>query len=117
MVRFHAVGETRVDEAISAFQETLLSFCETLLSNGSRNGSEWVVPDLDNSPRHNGKPGSCCVNLETGRFYDHNPEAEPQKGGPVDLWTALFGVTDFVEIISAWKLGSKTALCRTVLAV
>jgi hypothetical protein len=39
------------------------------------------------------------------RFYDHNPAAEPQSGGPVNLWTALFGVTDFVEIIlgmEAW---------------
>jgi hypothetical protein len=60
--------------------------------------------DLDNSPQ-DGKPGSCCLNLETGCFYDHNPAAEPQSGGPVNLWTALFGVTDFVEIIlgiEAW---------------
>jgi hypothetical protein len=93
------LSETRVDEAISAFQETLPSFCETMLSSGSRNGDEWQVPDLENSPRQNGRRGSCCINLETGCFYDHNPEAEPQSGGPVGLWTALFGVTDFVEII------------------
>jgi hypothetical protein len=99
------LSELRVAEAISDFQETLPSFCETMLSSGSRSGNEWQVPDLDNSPRHDGKPGSCCVNLETGCFYDHNPAAEPQKGGPVHLWTALFGATDFLEIIlgmEAW---------------
>jgi hypothetical protein len=97
--RRHRLSETRVEDAISDFCETLGDFCAAMLSNGSRNGNEWQVPDLDNSPRHDGKPGSCCVNLETGCFYDHNPAAEPQKGGPVQLWTALFGVTDFVEII------------------
>jgi hypothetical protein len=104
------LSEDRVDEAISDFQETLVDFCAAILSSGSRNGNEWVVPDLDNSPRHDGKPGSCCVNLETGCFYDHNPAAEPQKGGPVQLWGTLFGLnyknkTDFVEIIigmEAW---------------
>ena len=119
------LSEARVDEAISAFQETLPSFCETVLSSGSRSGNEWQVPDLDNSPR-DGKPGSCCVNLETGCFYDHNPEAEPQSGGPVNLWTALFGVTDFGEIIlgmEAWVKdgllpdGSKGAAAKKALEV
>jgi hypothetical protein len=93
------LGEDRIDEAISGFQETLLDFCAALLSSGSRNGKEWVVPDLDNSPRHDGRNGSCCVNLETGCFYDHNPTTKPHQGGPVDLWRAIFGVDDFVEVI------------------
>jgi hypothetical protein len=37
------LSETRVDDAISAFQETLPSFCETVLSSGSRRGNEWQV--------------------------------------------------------------------------
>jgi hypothetical protein len=107
------LSETRIDNAISDFQETLGDFCAAMLSNGSRNGREWVVPDLDNSPRHDAKPGSCCVNLETGCFYDHNPAAEPQNGGPVQLWTALSESPISWRSSSEWKLGSKTAPCRT----
>jgi hypothetical protein len=39
----------RIESAIADFQETLASFCETVLSSGSRNGNEWQVPDLENS--------------------------------------------------------------------
>jgi hypothetical protein len=93
------------EEVVADFTETLTDFCETCLSHGRRNGSEWQVPDLENSAPKDGKAGSCYVNLDSGVFYDHNPAAEPQKGGPVDLWKTLFGVEDFPEVMrgmEAW---------------
>jgi hypothetical protein len=92
-------SKTRIAKALEAFTETLPAFCETTLSNGSRSGKEWQVPDLQNNPRENGKPGSCSINLETGAFFDFNPTAVPQRGGPIDLFGAIFGLSDFGEII------------------
>jgi hypothetical protein len=36
------LGETRIEDAIGGFQDTLVDFCTAVLSSGSRNGMEWV---------------------------------------------------------------------------
>lgn len=90
----------RIAKALEAFSPTIESFVRTVLSNGSRAGNEWQIGDLENSP---GK--SCSINLESGCFFDFNPAAVPLKGGPLDLFGAIFGLTDQADIaaaIDAW---------------
>jgi hypothetical protein len=86
------------EETIADFCETLPSFCESVLSNGSRSGKEWILGDLQNS-----KGKSCNVNLETGCFFDHNPAAVPQKGGPLDLFGTIFGLAKTSEILKGMR--------------
>jgi hypothetical protein len=49
------ISEKRIAKALEAFTETLPAFCETTLSNGSRSGKEWQVPDLQNNLARMGK--------------------------------------------------------------
>jgi len=77
---------------IESFKETIPTFCETVLSNGHRVGDEWVCANLQNDPISN--KGSCNVRLtgeKAGCFIDH---AEDAKGGPLELWKGIFGVSD-----------------------
>jgi hypothetical protein len=92
------IGNKSAGKIIEEFQETLPIFCETVLFNGHRNSDEWVVSNLDND-RSAGE-GSCYVNLRTGCYYDFNPAADNQKGGPLDLWKSLFGVDETHEALA-----------------
>ena len=90
----------RMAIALEAFRETLLAFCETMLPNGHRSGNKWICGDLED-----GVGDSCAVFLDSGGFNDMNPSADHVKGGSMELWSAMFGVTDKTEIIvgmEAW---------------
>jgi hypothetical protein len=80
------------DKILSDFQETLLDFCESVIPNGSRRGDEWDCGDIYNAERTEGDQGSCSVNLVSGVFHDHNPEANPQSGNSYNLFCAIFGL-------------------------
>jgi hypothetical protein len=92
------IADERFDAAISAFQDTLDSFCETVLPGGYRLGNKWICGDLQD-----GKGKSCAVFLDSGGFNDTNPSADHVKGSVLDLWTAIFGVTDIGEIIAGME--------------
>src|SRR6266481_2673527 len=92
------LSEKRIDEALGAFRETLLAFCETVLPGGRRSGNKWICGDL-----HDGEGGSCAVFLDSGGFNDTNPAADHVKGGPIGLWKAIFGVSSFVEVIKGME--------------
>jgi hypothetical protein len=85
-------SEEEAEIILSDFQGTLLDFCESQLSNGSRQGEEWHCADLENSPLKPGSRGSCSVNLRKGVFNDKNPAAEPASGGMLRMWCAIFKV-------------------------
>jgi phage terminase large subunit-like protein len=74
------------------FQDTLLAFCETVIPNGSRRGDEWDCADIFKSERTEGDQGSCSVNLVSGVFHDHNPDANPQSGGAHAMFCAILGL-------------------------
>src|SRR5258707_3956073 len=100
MTRTSKPSGKRIERALEAFSPTIESFVRAVLSNGSRAGNEWQIGDLENS---SGK--SCSINLESGCFYDFNPSAVPQKGGPLDLFGTIFGLTELADIvdgIEAW---------------
>src|SRR5260221_12664416 len=100
MTRTSKPSGKRIERALEAFSPTIESFVRAVLSNGSRAGNEWQIGDLENS---SGK--SCSINLESGCFYDFNPSAVPQKGGPLDLFGGIFGLTDRADIVAgieAW---------------
>jgi hypothetical protein len=95
MTRTRKPSSKRIAKALEAFSPTIESFVRNVLSNGSRAGNEWLIGDLENSP---GK--SCSINLESGCFYDFNPSAVPQKGGPLDLFGAIFELTERADIVA-----------------
>jgi hypothetical protein len=72
------------------FAETLESFCEQMLPNGHRDGDKWICGSLQDD-----EGDSCAIWLNSGTFNDSNPTAEHVKGGPADLWRALFGEMSF----------------------
>jgi hypothetical protein len=88
----------RIAIALEAFRETVLAFCETMIPGGRRSGHKWICGDL-----HDGKGKSCAVFLDSGGFNDTNPAADHVKGGPMDLWSAIFGVSDKAEIIAGME--------------
>lgn len=64
----------------------LLQLCARWLPDGKRAGREWKAR---NPHRDDRRPGSFCVNLETGRWADF---ATSDRGGDVVSLTAfLFG--------------------------
>jgi hypothetical protein len=84
--------DEEAETILTYFQDALLDFCESQLSNGSRQGDEWCCADLENSPLKEGRRGSCSVNVHKGVFHDKNPAADPSSGGMVDMWCAIFKV-------------------------
>src|SRR5580704_18489919 len=92
------LSEKRIADALEAFRETLPAFCETMLPGGHRSGYKWICGDL-----HDGEGTSCAVWLDSGGFYDSNPAADHVKGGPLDLWKAMFGVSSFTKVIEGME--------------
>lgn len=95
--------KSRINKAVADFVQTLGDFCELVLDNGTEVNGEWVIPDLQNSEPKPGKLGSCSINLSNGKWYDHNPAANPHKGGAVRLWSAIFGVLDTATIVAGME--------------
>jgi hypothetical protein len=100
-VRKIRLTKKRIAKVLDAFEETILSFCEAALPNGVLANNKWHIGDLSS-----GEAGrSCCVFLDDGGFCDQNVSADYVTGDKVKLWSAIFGVTDFGEIIvgiEAW---------------
>lgn len=92
-----SIGEK--EKIKEVFQNTLFAFRETVIPNGSRRGNEWDCADIFNSDWTEGDHGSCSVNLSSGVFYDHNPEANPQSGGAHAMFCAIFGLKG----AAAWR--------------
>ena len=67
MIDFHAIADAALANAESQVR--------SWLSDGKRNGNEWLAR---NPTRADGKPGSFSVNLQTGRWADF---ATGDKGG------------------------------------
>jgi hypothetical protein len=91
-------SKKRIAVALKGFRETLLAFCETVLPNGHRSDHKWICGDLQD-----GEGKSCAVFLDTGGFNDTNPAADHVKGGPVDLWKAIFGMSSFMTVIKGME--------------
>jgi hypothetical protein len=99
--------------AIATFIDQLPDICAETLSRGVRSGDEWIVGDLQNS-----KGKSCHVNIKKGCFFDHNPAADPQKGGAIVLFGELFGHGSYDEItilekMVEWSRGYEAPEFRT----
>jgi hypothetical protein len=100
-----AEKEEEAEHILDDFLETLPDFCASVLFNGAQRGDEWVCSDLQNSPCEAEGLGSCNINLAKGVFHDHNPAADPEKGGMLDMWRAIFGVSkgDAIKGIKQWN--------------
>jgi hypothetical protein len=104
------IGAEEKAKILEDFQATLLDFCESVIYNGSRRGDEWDCSNIFNSERTEGDQGSCSVNLTSGAFYDHNPDAVPQSGGAYDLFCAIFGLKG----VKGWRAMRKWNEDRTL---
>jgi hypothetical protein len=86
-------------QILDDFKETLESFCQAVLPNGSRSGNKWICGDLAG-----GEGKSCCIFFDTGGFCDANPAAEYPKGNVFDLWMALYPqLTDKNKVYAAME--------------
>ncbi|MEA2754731.1 MAG: hypothetical protein QOJ54_1020 [Aliidongia sp.] len=75
----------RINEAAVASLENILA---RWLSDGTRRGREW---DARNPRRHDRRPGSFRVNIDTGKWSDF---ATGDSGGdPISLAAYLFSLT------------------------
>jgi hypothetical protein len=102
------LGKVQKEEAehiLDDFRETLPDFCASVLFNGVQKGNEWVCSDLQNSPCETEGEGSCNINLTKGVFHDHNPAADPKKGGMLQIWMTIFECTkgDAIKGIKQWN--------------
>jgi len=106
----NTTSKAEKDKILEEFRGNLLDFCKAVIPNGSRRGDEWDCSDIFNSELAEGDHGSCSVNLVSGVFHDHNPDANPQSGGAHAMFCAIFGLKG----AAGWRAVRRWSEDRTI---